>query len=198
VEPLRDHEPLTALLARRARDGDLERFGQLCERLMPALTSWAALRISGSLRGKLEPEDVVQESWVRALAAFESFDERRSSFRGWMFGIAKNVLLEGLRSSRRPGRSADPASALSGIPDTVTTISRSLARDEVLLKFREHVAGLEREDRELVLMCGLEGATARESAVRLSITEEAAKKRWQRLRADLARHPLPRACLNEE
>jgi RNA polymerase sigma-70 factor (ECF subfamily) len=187
------------LLARRAREGDMARFNELCERLMPALYGWACLRIAPAARGRVDPQEVVQETWVRALRRFEEFDERRASFRNWVFGIAKNVLLEAFRAAKDEssalGGPAAPVFSLDALPDSVTTVSHRVAREESLQRFLATVGALGSDETQLVLLCGLEGWTCKDAAQRLSITEEAAKKRWQRLRAEIATRDLPRDLL---
>ena len=70
-------------------------------------------------------------------------------------------------------------------------MSRRVSRDEELARFREAVAALPEDERKLVLHCGLEGLPLREVGERLGISEEAAGKRWQRLRARLRTSELP-------
>lgn len=193
-------EPLTALLARRAQRGELELFNSLCERVLPALYGWAQLRVGRGLRRSLDPEDLVHEVWARALARFEEFDASRS-FRAWLFGIARNVLLETLRDAQRSREAGAEASqarrAIDEAPDTVTSFTRRLARDEALARFLARVRELGEDEQTLVRMCGLEGATMKEAALRLGIGEEAAKKRWQRLRAELVQRDLPGELLED-
>lgn len=200
MQPPPPDEPLTALLARRAQRGELESFNALCERVLPALYGWAQLRVGRGLRRALEPEDLVHEVWARALARFEEYDPSRP-FRAWLFGIARNVLLETLRSAQKSGDGgADPSvarRALEQTPDAVTSFTRRLARDEALAHFLARVRELGEDEQTLVRMCGLEGATIKEAALRLGIGEEAAKKRWQRLRAELVQRDLPGELLDD-
>jgi RNA polymerase sigma-70 factor (ECF subfamily) len=193
-------EPLTALLARRASRGELDSFNALCARVLPALYGWAQLRVGRRLRRGIEPEDLVQEVWARALTAFEDYDSTRP-FRPWLFGIARNVLLEELRGAQR--RAADGLDAsvarrvLEQAPDEVTSFTRRLARDEALAHFLAQVRELGDDEQTLVRLCGLEGASTREAALALGINEEAAKKRWQRLRVELVRRELPHELLDD-
>jgi RNA polymerase sigma factor (sigma-70 family) len=183
-------------LVRRIRAGDERRFTELYERVAPALLAWVHLRLGPAARRQLDPEDVVQEIWLRALRAFPRFDPERGSFRGWIFQITKYELLDTFRglagaaqaaeAPAGPGRSAGLTSAgLSQVPDEVTAFTRRIARDEGMQQLLVHVAALPEEDHALVLHCGLEGRPAAEVAVLLGLTAEATRKRWQRLRAQL-------------
>ena len=197
----------TARLARAARDGAArgdggEPFAVLYERIAPALYTWADIRIRPSMRIWLEPGDLVQEVWCRALRVFPAFDAEQLSFRFWIFRIAKNVLLEALRKAGSPAaRGQTPGSttrmlALNQVPDEVTGISRRLSRQEELGRFRDWVKELERTDRELLLHHGLEGLSHAEVAERLDLGVEAVAKRWQRLRGKLEQQALPREVLS--
>ena len=195
-------EPMTAVLARRAQSGDLTRFGELYERVAPAVFGWASLRIRPGLRGRLEPEEIVQETWCRALRKLDDYDAARGSFRTWIFGLAKNVLLEALRTLQAPqvgsGSATARAFAIENHPDAATSVTRRLAREDGLQHFLQRVQALGDDEKNLVLHCGLEGLTAEEAGLRMNLAAETVKKRWQRLRAELIARDLPRDLLVEE
>ena len=179
--------PATEALAGSLREGNRQSFAALYERVAPSLYAWSALRAP---RG-VDPVDMVGEIWLRALAGLGTFDPKRASFRAWIFGIAKKVLLQLLRDlDRRQSRVQGEASSSerddpAAIPDSVTSLSRRCACDEALALFLARVAGLGELERELLIYCGLEGFSCGEAATRLGLSEEAASKRWQRLRAEL-------------
>ena len=102
----RDDPELTDLSARRGQDGDGEAYAVAYSRVAPALFAWADLRIRAPLRAHLDPEDLLQEVACRAFEQFGTWDSERASFRRWAFGIASNVLREGLRriATHPPGR----------------------------------------------------------------------------------------------
>ena len=179
------------------RDGD-GRFEELYAEAAPALYAWAELRIRPPLRARLDPQDLLQEVWLRARRAFAGFDPR-TSFRAWAFRIGKNVLLEALRASQRE-RAADPTPqgpllALDGIPQSVTSITQRIAREDSVRSFLEHARALDEVDRMLLVRCGLEQETCARAAVELGLGEDAAIKRWQRLRARLREAPWAKALL---
>ncbi len=188
---------VTEGLANRARDdGDRAAFGALYERLAPAIHAWAALRIRPATRRTLAPEDVVQETWWRAFSAFQTFDPSTTSFRGWVFGIASHVLLDAFRRgavrNRAHGTAAVPKGpSVSQTPDDATPISTRVAQDEALRAMIEQFRNLDEEDRNLLILCGLEGATAAQAAAELGVSADAVAKRWQRLRARLRERGIP-------
>lgn len=176
-------------LAARARD-DGQGLTELYRRLAPALYAWAALRIQPGLRGRLEPEDVVQETWWRALDTFDRFDSSRGSFRGWLFGIATHVLLNGIRNARRRTWTRPPDLGIrdpepQDIVDDGTRISKKVARSENTRILVDRLLALPEAERDLLVHMGLEGLTAGQAAELLGISEASAAKRWQRLRERL-------------
>lgn len=180
----------TAELVRRLHTGDGRAFQELYDRFAPSLYAWTRLRLHGGLAASLDPQDVVQEVWLRALRSFESYDATRS-FRAWILGIGKNVLLHGYRKSSYEAlhvhdqSPSEHAREVQNFPDSVTSISKRFAKDDAIQRFLAYVGDLDSEDRMLVLFCGFEEYTCEEAATRLGLSFEATKKRWQRLRGQL-------------
>jgi len=178
-------------------------FQQRYEELAPALHAWAELRIRPEVRGLIDPQDVVQEVWCRAWRQRELADPGGEGFRPWLFTVAKNVLLEAFRKLRSPAFRAGSAGttarlvALEGVPDSITAVSRRVARDEGLTRLVGWLRELDGEERLLVAQVGLEGQPFGEVADRLGLTRDAAAKRWQRLRARLSEQPAARSLLLE-
>ncbi|MCA9321586.1 MAG: sigma-70 family RNA polymerase sigma factor [Planctomycetes bacterium] len=185
---------------------DPQHFAVLYERLAPALHAWSQFRLHGRLRKTVDPEDIVQEVWWRALDAFARFEARTpGAFRAWIFSIATNVFRE--FSRRGAGPRADHGAG--GLPKQVntlppelraqvTSISESLGRDERTQKLVASIATLDRDDQRLVLFMGLEGLPAKDAAPLLKLEAETAKKRWQRLRQSFADSPAWRGLLDGE
>jgi len=195
-------EPETLRLVRKAKGGDAGSFGDLYEKIAPALYTWADLRIRREFRQHVSPEDVVQEVWCRAWKIFDKFDPDNGSFRYWVFRVAKNVLYEALRILKDPasthgGGGTTRVLMLQNVPDDATQITMRVARDESLSKCADWIRSLPEEDRKLVVHCGLEGLTYIETAERLDIAKEAVAKRWQRLRERLREQPIPQQLFSE-
>jgi RNA polymerase sigma factor (sigma-70 family) len=193
-------EPRESADSAQLRRSGNARFEALYEDIAPALYAWAELRIRSSLRARLEPQDLVQEVWLRGQKSFARFDERALSFRAWAFRIGKNVLMEALRAARAapsplPGWSANGQLALEGIPQSVTSFTQRLAREDSVRAFLAQAETLEETDRMLLIHCGLEDEPCSAAAVKLGLSEDAALKRWQRLKAKLRALPWSRAVL---
>jgi RNA polymerase sigma-70 factor (ECF subfamily) len=180
----------TVHLAAELRAGDLQRFRELYERLAPSLHAWARVQSRPAQALSLDPEDLLQEVWMRAIERLSTFDGTRGSFRSWIFGIAKNIGYE-VWSKRQTaatiancGSTSDAAGA-SAWPDVATSIRTRLAKDESSRLLVEFLTKFDPVDRLMLVHCGMEGIPCTTVAPRLGLSVEAATKRWQRLRARL-------------
>ena len=175
-------------------------FPSLYEEVAPALYAWASLRLRPGLRGRIDPEDVLQEVWVRAIEAEPRRRELGTAFRPWVFGMAKNVLLEALRKTEL-GRGegwGNPSSHLAlvdQLPDQATAITRRVAKDENMRLFLERARELADDDRMILLHHGFEGLAHADVATRLGLPRDTVAKRWQRLRSRLLEEPTLRGLL---
>lgn len=189
-------KPATEAHVARVKSGDTSGFAALFDRVAPSLEAWAEFRVTGSLRDYVEPCDVLQEVWWRAMDAIDRYDPGRCSFRTWIFTIATNVLLEWHRNRRRrqriePRVLAERAASLPPeLARQATSVGRDLRLRETVKKLVDLVSALDDGDRAVFIHCGLEGLTAAESAALTGATAEAAKKRWQRLRERLESNPV--------
>lgn len=87
-----DEDDAERLLLQRLRNGDKSACAQCVERYSPALYR-LALRLTGDAAAA---EDVVQETFLNAFKAIDSF-EGRSSLSTWLYRIAANAALMHMR-----------------------------------------------------------------------------------------------------
>jgi len=177
-------------LVAKVRGGELERFRELYERIAPSLYTWARVRSRPAQGISLDPDDLLQEVWLRAFERLDDYDAACGSFRSWIFGIAKNVAFEAWRrGSLAPHGESSPrssiGSALDAWPAMSTSIHTRVARDECVRRFMEELDGLDPVDRMLVVHCGMEEVPSTVVATRLGLGQDAIAKRWQRLRERL-------------
>jgi RNA polymerase sigma-70 factor (ECF subfamily) len=175
-------------IVRRVQDGPTG-FRELYERIAPSLLAWGRLKLGPKSAVDGDPEDLLQEVWLIALTGFDRYDPGRSSFRAWIFGIAKNVMYEMWRQDMKRSplpRSPEATAALQAWPDVATTIRTRLSRSENLEVLMQRIEQFEPLDRKILLHCGFEEMSCQEVASQLGIGVSAARKRWQRLRSKLA------------
>jgi RNA polymerase sigma factor (sigma-70 family) len=180
----------TRRLVAKVREGEIQRFRELYERIAPSLYTWARIRSRPSQGISLEPEDLLQEVWLRAYENLREYDESRASFRSWIFGIAKNVAYESWRrgptgSSADAQGSVSSSSAMDAWPAMSTSIRTRVMRNETVLRILQQLESFDPVDRMLVVHCGMEDVPSTVVATRLGMGKEAVAKRWQRLRERL-------------
>jgi RNA polymerase sigma-70 factor, ECF subfamily len=138
-------------------------------------------------------EDLVQESFARALVSLRDFD-RRSSFSTWLHGIAINVVRNHWRAQNNTATAHDRLKTIhdvrgAGVPQADvdrTHLARERARAvyAVLAEMPEHL-------REAFVLRDLEGVPPSEAAAQLGISTGnlavRATRARQRLRAELER-----------
>lgn len=98
MDEIRDVGPTDAELAQQLlREGDEEAFLTLYRRHTPTLYQFVLRLLGGS---GMDAEDVVQETWIRAVSGLARF-RWESSFRTWLVGIGLNRSRKHLRRGSR-------------------------------------------------------------------------------------------------
>ncbi len=120
-------------------------------------------------------EDVTALAFERAYRRRSSFDDRRGSQRGWLFGIARNAALDELRRRRRS------ASLVGELPDELAPAPDEEA-DLAIRRtaVRTALATLDPRDRELVALKFHGGLSNAELAAVLGTSESNAGTRVHR------------------
>jgi RNA polymerase sigma-70 factor (ECF subfamily) len=126
-----------------------------------------------------EAEDLVQETYLKALRGFASFREG-TNFRAWMFRILRNTFLTsrtGLRATAMQPIEDDDQFVAEGDPETIFLHH---ANGEVL---RDAILQLPLEFREVLLLADVENMSYREISEALSIPVGTVTSRLTRARA---------------
>jgi RNA polymerase sigma-70 factor (ECF subfamily) len=151
----------------------------LAGELRPELHRYCA-RLMGSV---IDGEDVVQDTFARALLALDELDET-PPLRPWLFRIAHNRALDLLRS--RAIRAAEPIEAAHDVadqatPDPVEMLMRQEAVKTAVSRFTE----LPILQRSVVIMKDVLGEPLAEIGALLDLTVDAVKGHLARGRARL-------------
>lgn len=163
-----------ALVERFLRARGEDAFRALYRAHTPALYA-LALRLTGGDR--TEAEDLVQESWVRAVRGLSSF-RARSALRSWLCGLLVNVRRERIRVDWR----AVDAPDIEPVADTG-------GRDDAL-DLERAIGALPEGAREVFVLHDVYGYTHREIAEMLGVVEGTSKSQLTRART-LLRNSLP-------
>jgi RNA polymerase sigma-70 factor (ECF subfamily) len=176
----------------RARHGDAGAFDRLLGRHREGLRRVVARRLDRSLRGRLDPSDVVQEAQMEALKRLSDYLGRRPMpFRDWLFRTAVQRLFKlrrhALAARRDVGREQSlPASgAATGFRPRPrlghgTTPSQQLAERERSARLSRLLKELSDADRTILELRAIEGLPYEEVGRRLEIEPAAARKRYGR------------------
>jgi len=146
-----EREPDDATLVVQAREGNAEAFDTLVRRHYRA--AYAVAR--GRVESPMDAEDVVQESFVRALERLDDCDPSR--FTGWFLTIVRNRAHNArIYEARRGG--VDPASARLSAPERAGSEGGEarVRRRELREELERAVATLSPIQREVLLLHDLE------------------------------------------
>ena len=148
------------------RAGDERAASALVARHAPAVARFVA-----SCGERREVDELVQDTFVRAFGAIESF-RADSSLRTWLFTIARRLMLDRRRSERRRRERVEIAEG-----DAVTQFDAldAVVADETRRKLGAAVQGLSPKQREVFTLRVTEGLTYKEIADVVGTTEGAAR-----------------------
>ena len=144
-----------------------------------------------------DAEDLVQETYMKALRAFASF-RLDSSLRAWMFKILKNTYLNSCsRLERRITVDIDPAEDVAEFAIEYETPDTILAKCLDVDLLQRAIAELPEHSREVLLLCDVEDMSYQEIAEALSIPIGTVMSRLSRARKVL-RETLQRSAVSVE
>jgi RNA polymerase sigma-70 factor (ECF subfamily) len=183
--------PATQCLLGRVRDGDREALAELFAYYQPRLRQMVRLRMDARLGQRLDPSDVLQETYLDAARQVEGYlRQPRVAFYIWLRGLARERLANlhrrhlGARC-RAAGRelSLPAASSLllaKQIVDPGSRPSQALVKEELRQRVQRALGSLAAADREVLLMRHFEGLNNGEVAEAMGLTDSAATMRYGR------------------
>jgi len=116
-------------LAIRLQDGSLGAWAEFVELYGPLVEKWSA---QAGL-SKAAREDVAQEVFLSVHRSIENFDSTRqgATFRGWLWRIARNAILQSYRKAGTTGRGGSTAQVqLAAVADPLADSNLSLPETE--------------------------------------------------------------------
>lgn len=203
----------TEALLRRVAESDARAADQLWERYRPALRRMIDMRLDHALMRRMDASDIVQDVLLRASERLADYLRDPSMpFHLWLRRIATDRVIDAHRRHRVAGkRSMDRERPLAGLGasglaedrssldlaaqlrDPAPTPAAEALRHELECRFRDALARLDDDDREIILLRHFEQLANGEAARALGLSEAAAGMRHlralRRLRAMLAEVP---------
>jgi RNA polymerase sigma-70 factor, ECF subfamily len=179
-------------LLRQAREGSQDALNELFEDLAPRLLSFIRMRLGPDLRGRIESEDILQITLLKAFSNLESFEgSGSSSLGGWLAAIARNEIRDQVDYFRRQRRDVTRQVPLgSGIENIKEQLSSVVSRLQV--RERQHrlesaLEDLKPEHREVILLRQYEELSFPEIGERLGKSPDACRMLLARAIAALSR-----------
>ena len=183
MEPPADQE-----LEAHLRGGTDAALGPLFESYRERLLRMVQFRLDARLVGRIDPEDVLQDTYLEAekrLAAFRGDDK---PFLVWVRLITQQTMVDLHRKHlgakmRTAGREvgAPQSGTLSGLfVGHITSPSRAMMREEVRIKIEAALEDMDEIDREVLMLRHFEELSNKEAAIVLGIQENAASNRYVR------------------
>jgi RNA polymerase sigma-70 factor, ECF subfamily len=163
-----DDAELDRALIARWTGGDQRAATALVERHAASLA-----RFVGSLGVRVAPEEIVQDTFVRAFGSIESF-RGESSLRSWLFTIARRLVLDQRRAARHERNHVAIEDAQDQLVSADDVLDGVVA-DESEGRVRQAVARLSPLQRDVFTLRVVEGLSYKEIAVVASTTEGAAR-----------------------
>jgi RNA polymerase sigma-70 factor (ECF subfamily) len=182
-----ENEETDRTLIERIQRGDKAACAECIERHSPGVYR-VALRLTGT---EAEAEDVVQETFLSAFKAIDSF-EGRSGLATWLYRIAHNAALMRLRRVRLDQVSVDDEEVFGeGLPvpvqmhDWCCLPERDFESSEARAEMDQAFKDLPEKLRVVFVMRELEGLSTEETAQALDVSIDVVKVRLHRARLQL-------------
>ncbi|MCA8963879.1 MAG: sigma-70 family RNA polymerase sigma factor [Planctomycetes bacterium] len=184
--------PATVTLLRRLHAGDDGALAALLARDLPWVRAEVGRRMGDELRGRADVDDVVQQALVNVLQHGPRFEaEDAEHYRALLLCIVENTIRKMIRDGRRQKRWAGreeplPSGSVVALTAGVTQPAAAADRNERRAWLQLALELLDSADREVVLARQWEGRAFAAIGAELGISEEAARKRFERAIARLA------------
>ncbi len=179
-----------------ARLGDESALANLFQRHRGKLRSMVAFRMDANLRGRVDPSDVIQESFLDLAKRLDEFNSnQKMSPLLWMRLVTMERLLAihrchvdtQKRDARREvsidrgiGLGATSVSLAAALLGRLSSVSGEMIRAEQKAKLHELLDQMDQDDREIIALRIFEGVTNGEAAEILQLTKQTTSKRFVR------------------
>jgi len=184
-----------------AQAGDATALGQLLQLYRNYLGLLARLQVDRRLQGKVDPSDLVQETFLKAHRNFAQFRGRtEEELVSWLRQILTNNLANlvrhylgrqrrDVRLERQLAAEMDRSSRMldGGLIAPGSSPSRLASHREQAVLLADALKGLPADYREVLILRHLEGLTFPQVAQRLGRTDDSVQKLWVRALARLRR-----------
>jgi RNA polymerase sigma-70 factor (ECF subfamily) len=177
-------------LLERVKGGDADALDRVFARYLPALRRWASGRLPRWTRDLMSTDDLVQETFIRAMRGINRFEMRHE---GALHGYLRQAIVNRVRDEVRRGKRAPALTELNDQQADRDATPLDLAiGEEALQRYEAALTRLREEEREAVVARVEMGLSYQEIAEALGKpTAEAARMAVSRALMRLAREMEP-------
>ncbi len=161
----------------RAKNLDRNAFGEIYELHVDGIYRYVFYR----LFDKKDAEDVTEEVFIKAMNGIGGYQADKGSFTGWLYGIARNTVIDYFRLVRRETAVVEAAAARR------TEKAGEETDAFVVEMIRKALAGLTEEQREVIVLRFYAGLKVSEIAEQMGKPESAVKALQRRASLKLAK-----------
>jgi RNA polymerase sigma-70 factor, ECF subfamily len=186
-------EDTTDPLVARVRAGESAALGEFLAQQRLPLLAFIERRLGTALRGKVEPQDVLQEVAIKALRELPRTDFTTLDPFGWLCHLAEQCIVDGHRhfaAGKRAAGRETPANAPVGdssqdlvalLTASMTTPTQAAVRGERERRLHEALATFPDEHREALRLRYGEGLSTKDIAEKLNKTDVSVRVLLSRL-----------------
>lgn len=190
------HNLMNDQYERELKDGDKSHFAELFTSHRPRLWQIVHFRLNEQVRGRVDPDDVVQEVFIDAEKRLQHFIEGDfPSLFLWLRLVASQTLKNIHRTHLGTELRSVFRETSEGLVDFggntslclshrfvahLTSPSQAVMKSELIAQVREAIESMSNVDREIVALRHFEELTNQEVAFELGITQKAASIRYMR------------------
>ena len=185
------------VLIQEARTGDDDARAKVLRKLQPFIISMAAQHNDLWFCNKQGVSDIVQQSFVKVIENFESFQGSSSAeFRGWLKRLVINEIRQINRNLNRKRRDVkreqsleqDPARRGHNVSTDDPTPEATAMLNEQLARLRSVMDELDETPKRVIELRAFDNLTFREIAKQMGKSQDAVTKIWYRSLIQLQKH----------
>jgi len=171
------NDPVFEETLRQARKGRMVARGELLETCRWQLLRMAVCCVDPGLRGRIDPDDFVQETLLKALERFGQFRGRtEAELMAWLRQVLRRTLIDWVRVHRRdqeppPARAPRPAA---------TGPAAFAEHNETCAWLDGELAKIPRHHRQVLILRTMEGCSWNDVGRVMARGPDAARKLWAR------------------
>ena len=159
-------------LISKAKSGDRSAFDQIFRGTQDRLVNFIRSLMGPSLRQRVDPEDILQETFLRAYRSISQFEWRgEDAFCRWLEGIAGHLVADAARTC---GRRRELQIVRDPTAKDVSP-SRHMRRVERFGRLSNCIKSMSPDYQTILVLSRIEGLTVKEIAERMGRSEGAVK-----------------------